>query len=391
MKLTLPVSHLLAALTDANGCVESRPTLPVLSHVYIAANAETYDVTVAATNLEQFIYVNVGGATVEESGAWTVPAQLMLDFVKTLPKDESCTLELSKNTLGALNISCGKAEADIKGISADEFPMRPSVFENGNTIARFSASDLLNNLKRVAYAAATDESRPVQTGVYIKSEEGTLSLCTADGYRLALIEKETNQPEGQFILPASTAKELLKLLGDLDGEVTLDLAVQANAVLWRLGYCDLVSQLIEGKYVNYRQIVPGLNTHKTRITVDRNELTRALNTAKLFGKEYSKGKQPFALVLFDLAPLEGYEEGTLRISATSVELGDYETALRVGVDGEANFRSAFNTYFVLDAVKACGTDRVVFEFTEGTRPAVVKPDGDDTYTCVIMPMHRRED
>jgi len=376
MDLTLQTESLVKALATVSKAIATRPTLPVLSHVLLDANVELDTFRVAGTDLELWIDSECL-ATIKEPGSLTVPFRLLDDLAKELPSNQA--VNLSMKDVDTLHVQCGNLDADIRGIDAQEFPMQPGGWTE-NYLATFDPGDLSNWLSRVAYAAAGDESRPILTGVYIENKDGNLAFVTADGFRLAVQKVEAEEAPGSFVLPARAAKEVARLLKAETERVSLFMDDKRSKVWFRMSRTNVVSQLLEGHFVNYRQIIP--SSHSTRIVVDRVELTKALQTAILFNRDTK-------LAQLSITEISGYAEGALRVQASGTEAGEFETEMHIELEGEPIDAISFNSGYVLDSLSACGTDKVVIELTGSTRPGVIKPVGDDGYLCVIMPMHLR--
>ena len=385
MNLTIKAEALQKALSTVSQAVASRPTLPVLSHVLVRADQERQTLTLAGTDLEQYV-IRHAICDVQDGGALTVPARLFNDLAGTFAS--TATVELSiQEGKEILHVECGKAEADLRGIDAKEFPLLPPVLTDGVKVGQFSPSDLSDRLKQVAFAAATDESRPILTGVFVEAKGGTLSFVTADGFRLALRHDQDDsvvlggeQPDGSFVMPAKAAKMLVKLLSAQlsdKHEDEVSLWMDGRAVAFRLYDTDIVSQLMEGNFVNYRQIVP--KAHNARIVVDRAEIERHLRTIGAFKAD---------LVRLDIATIAEY--GRLRVTAEAAEVGEVEGAMEVEMDGDP-VEIAFNRKFLEEAIGACGTKKIIMEFSGSSRPGVIMPVGMDNYKHVIMPMHIRKD
>jgi len=383
MNLTVNSKKLFDALSTVGKAISARPAiLPVLSHVFIHADGD--DLVLAGTDLEQFIVQRVT-AVVEEGGELTVPARLFTDLVKTFEPTANVSLSVEEGQ-ETLHIECGKSKADIRGLPVQEYPAFPSVLTGGEMVGRFSPADLAFQLSQVTFAAADDESRPILTGVYVESKGGTLSFVTADGFRLAWRHSETDLADGTFVMPGKAAGILVKLLAQqiADGhgkeDVSLWMEYHRRAVNWRLYDCDLTTQLLEGNFINYHQIVP--QQHTTRVVVDRSGLERLLKTVGTF-------KVPNVHLEMRCIELGQPASGVLRVTAQDPETGEVGGEMFCDMEGEP-LTIAFNVRYLEDAIRACATDRVAFEFGDNTRPGTVKPVGNDNYLCVVMPMHLRD-
>ena len=391
MKLTILSSELTTALSFVGRAVASRPTLPVLSHVLVRADADTGTLYISGTDLEIRVDTSTP-ANVLESGALTVPARLFTDFVNSLSVDGTVQLTSTESNPDHLLLEQGKVEATLRGISADEFPMPPSVVENGERVATFEPEDLRARLDQVVGSAATDESRPILTGVFIERKAGSLSLVSADGFRMSLrvddVDVDVDESEDwTAVVPAKALAELVRALKDEKENVSLWQSGNSS-VAFRLSRLTLTTQLLTGNYINYRQIIPA--NHVTSAIVNLEELEKALKTALVFNPEK---KAPFS-VKFSFVVSDALDHtGLLRLHAEGVDLGDCDSELNVQIEEGESMDVALNAQFTLYALGAVDTALVKFELNGSTRPVVLKPVGkndvDGQYTHVIMPMHVR--
>lgn len=386
MKAKVDQKALARGLSITGRAVASRPTLPVLAHVLVDATiddpggADIGRIKLAGTDLETFVICDVA-AQIEEAGAFTVPGRLVSDLVKKFPQ-ERVDIDLD----GSLHLQCGRSQAEVKGIVAEEFPMLPTIEEG--TSFEIQPYVLAQALKQVVFSAASDESRSILTGVYMKIEDNTLTLVSADSFRLSVrrVHLETGiQDPISAIVPAKALQDLLKLLPDEGDPVQVSIS-RERQILFRLAGnaganegivfgIDLVSRLIAGSYVNYTQIIP--TSHKTRTVVGTNDFLRACKRAQIFAHDEA-----------DVVDLR-IEEGQVTISAHSTEHGENTSVIEADVEGEP-IELSFNVVFLIKALNAVNSTRVALETTDTARPGVIKPVSDDDYTHVIMPMHRRD-
>lgn len=380
MKATVTRQALSRGLATVSPAIARRPTLPVLSHVLIdGLNTET-GIRLIASDLETRIEATVE-AQVEQPGQVTVPARLLADLVKAYP-DGDLALEIVE---GDLHLAADHNRATLRGIPADEFPM-PTVVK-GRTMT-FHPTVLGAAIRNVAFAAATEEVRPVLTGVLFEAQGNTLSLAAADGFRLAVhqvtLEEEIENPT-KAILPAATLKQLLGPLAEEGDPVDLTLGTNsacfsltgyAGANEERVGDIDFSTQLIEGQYVNYRQIIP--TRHATQVMVDTGELVRACRTARIFARSDDD--------VIRLAVHPSDNGASLVVQAESAELGQYQVELPIVGEGDG-MQFGINVRFFLDALNTIGTARTVLDLNSDKQPVVVKPEGADYPVHVIMPMY----
>jgi DNA polymerase-3 subunit beta len=374
MKVSCLQENLAKGLSVVGRVVSPRSTLPVLGNILLATDAGR--LKLSATNLEVGITCWIG-AKVEEEGATTVPARTFIDLVNTLPP-EQVDMDLVARTQ-TLNLRAGRSEANVKGIDAQEFPIVP-VAEDESGIA-IEAEVLRTAVDQVAFAAAADESRPLLTGVYIKFEGSQVTLAAADGFRLSVRTIPLPQliPDPfSIIVPARALAELGRISGDQKDPIIITVTPTRNQVLFQLTDIVLVSQLIDGNFPDYRQIIPRDRT--THTVMETATLLKACKTALIFARDAAHISRLHVKPGTDLTP------GHVIVSATSAETGDDVSELDATVEGE-EIEIAFNVRYLIDVLSVLGTPQVALDTTTSSSPGVVRPVGDTDYTHVIMPMH----
>lgn len=386
MRVSCLQEHLAKGLSIVGRAVSHRSTLPVLGNIMLKTDRGR--LRLSATNLEIGIHCWVG-AKVEDEGATTVPARLLTDFVNTLPS-ERIDLNLVVRTQ-SLNLRCARYEANIKGIDASEFPLIPTVEADG--MVELEPTGLRQMIDQVAFAAATDESRPTLAGVNASFRDKLFTLAATDGYRLSVRETQLDQPVSEpvsVIIPARSMMELARIIGQLpEPEEEEEAAVQVaftpagNQTLFHMPNVDLVSQLIEGTFPDYTVIIP--KTYTTRTTLDTNAFLKAVKVASLFARDGSN------IVQLQVTPDDGGAappaRGTMTLTATSVDLGDNVSEMDALVEG-SGIEIAFSAKYLADVLSVIGTEQVVLETVGPTSPGLLRPvgAGREIFTHVIMPM-----
>ncbi|OBW61586.1 DNA polymerase III subunit beta [Dehalococcoides mccartyi] len=374
MKLTCLQENLNKGLNIVGKAAAGRTTLPITNNVLISTDDGR--LKLAATNLEMAISCWIG-AKIEEEGSTTVPAKLLTEFVSSLPNDK---IELNLNAKSkALNIKCARFEARITGVDAKDFPPVPKV-ENGIS-TKINVEAFRQAVSEVVFASATDESRPVLTGVNAEFEGSTLTLAAADGFRLAVYKLpllEAVKTSTKVIIPARTLGELSRL-ASMDEEEALMINVDTakSQILFRLKNIELVSQLVQGNFPQYNQIIP--QSFTTKVVVDANQFLMATRTATIFARDGG------GIVRLMMNPGGNNTPGKLTISARSEEVGDNTGELDAVVQGE-EAKIAFNGKYLLDVLGVLKAQQVSLEVTSPSSPGVIKPVGTDNYIHVIMPM-----
>ena len=360
--------NLARGLSVVSRAVSSRSTLPVLANVLL--KTEDAGLKLTATNLEIGITYWVPGK-IDEDGATTVPAKLLTDLVNSLPSGDKVELEVGAGD--TLHVKAGRFQTHIKGIDADEFPAIQTAGDRPTT--RIAQNVLRRALAEVAFAAATDEARPILTGVLARFEGDKLTLAAADNYRIAVktVPILDPVPETSVVIPARALNELARVLADIDDPVDVVLAGARNQVLFHLDGIDLVSRLIDGQFPNYQQVMP--QTHATRAVIDREELLRAVRPAALIAHESAN------IVKLQIG---GDGETGVTVSANA-EVGDHVGQVEAEVEGDGT-TIAFNARYLADVLTNVTAEQFAIELNGPLSPGVFKPIGDDQYVHVVMPV-----
>jgi len=377
MQVSCLQENLAKGLSIVGRAVASRSTLPVLSNVLLAT--DNGQLKLAATNLEIGINCWVG-AKVAQEGAITVPARLLSDFVNSLPP-ERIDLKLDESTQ-TLNLRCARFESNIKGIDAQEFPIVPTAASGGDAVIRLEPSSLRAMIDQVVFAAATDESRPILTGVLVQFNDDNLTMAAADGFRLSVKATTLKQNFGdvmEVIIPARALMELGRITGDQEHPVEVIITPARKQILFHLQDVDLVSQLIEGKFPDYNQIIP--KGYATRSVMDTNSFLKAVRVSHLFARDSAN------IVKLEITPTgDELMNGRITLVATSAELGDNVADVDASIEGNP-MEIAFNAKYLIDVLSIIDSPQVVLETSAASSPGVIRPIGDDKFTHVIMPMH----
>jgi DNA polymerase-3 subunit beta len=373
MKLSCVQENLHKGLNIVGRAVATRTTLPITNNVLLAT--DNGRLKLVATNLEMAISCWIG-AKIEEEGTITVPARLLTEFINSLP-NEAISIQLSQPTK-TIGLKCARFEARISGVDAKDFPPIPSVDEGIQTTVEAEA--LRQGINKVVFAAATEESRPVLTGVSAHFDDKKLTLAAADGFRLAVYELPVTTPVSQkteVIIPARTLAELNRLIADQEEPVDITLNPNKSQVLFRLENTNLVSQLIQGTFPNYSQLIP--QSYSTRVIVGIADFLQATRTASIFARDGS------GIVRLMITPGGEASPGKLAVSARSEEVGDDVGEIDATVEGDES-KIAFNGKYLSDVLSVLHESQVALEITNPSSPGLIRPVGSDNYTHVIMPM-----
>jgi DNA polymerase-3 subunit beta len=376
MQISCLQENLAKGLSIVGRAVASRSTLPVLSNVMLAT--DNGQLKLSATNLEIGINCWVGAKVIEE-GAITIPARLLGEFINSLPP-ERIDMKLDESTQ-TLNLRCARYESNIKGIDAQEFPIVPTA-SIGEAAIKLEPSSLRAMIDQVVFAAATDESRPILTGVLVQFNEDNMTMAAADGFRLsvkAATLKQNFDDMMEVIIPARALMELGRISGDQEQLVEVIITPARKQILFHLQDIDLVSQLIEGKFPDYNQIIP--KGYSTRSVMDTTSFLKAVRVSHLFARDSAN------IVKLEITPTgDELMNGRITLVATSAELGDNVADVDASIEGNP-MEIAFNAKYLIDVLSIIDSPQVVLETSAASSPGVLRSIGDEKFTHVIMPMH----
>ncbi|HYH74887.1 MAG TPA: DNA polymerase III subunit beta, partial [Candidatus Saccharimonadales bacterium] len=304
------------------------------------------------------------GAKVDDEGSITVPARLMQDFVSSLPGGV-INLDLDEYKL---HIATDQYQSVINGVSAEEFPVMPGISEGKRWTVAGPA--LKQGLQQVVMAASSDEARPVLTGVLLQTYEGRLYMAATDSYRLAEKALTENAETIDLLVPGSAMQDLLRIVSDFEGDV--DVISDEQQVQFRVGDVELVARLIEGKYPDYRKLIP--ESFAVTATLKRSDLLNVTKVSSLFARE-SAGSITINV-----------DEEAQHISIRSVasQLGENTATANAKVLGSGVI--TLNSRYLLDALHALHGDDVVFGFNGKLEPTVLRDPSAQDYTHIVMPL-----
>jgi len=373
MKLTVSQAQLAHGLGIVSRAVSPRSTLPVLNNILIATDEGR--LRLSATNLELGITCWIG-AQIEEEGSVTIPARIFNDLVSTLPGDK-VNLTLTTRTQ-TLNIHCGTSNFDIKGIDANEFPPMPT--PDLATGVELNVSDFKEMIQQVSFAASTDEARPVLQGVLMEINENQLSLAATDGFRISMRTAEISSSVAhpvKVIIPARSLSELARIAVNGSETVTMVVPSDRGQAIFHLKDAELVTQLIEGSFPDYRAIVPP--NFKTRMVISTSEFLKACRQAEIIAREGNY------VIRLNMQPQEG-GPGAVEFTTQSEEMGSGEVMVDANIEGP-ELLIAFNVRYLSEVLEVIGSPNTVLETNQNNTPGMISPVGDESFKHVVMPMH----
>jgi DNA polymerase-3 subunit beta len=361
MKLQVTQENLTRALGAVARVANSRGTLPILANVLVKTSNNR--LSLSATNLDIAITQYIG-AKVEQEGSITVPARLMQEFISSLPSGV-INLELDETKL---KISTDQYHSTVNGILADDFPVMPAI-TSGKSV-KLDGKLLKKGLQQVVFAASNDESRPVLTGVLLHSVEGKLYLAATDSYRLAEKEIGKTKEEVNLLVPATALNDLLRVLGDEVEEVTV--TYDEQQILFNVGDVELVARLLEGKYPDYRKLIP--SSFGVTVELKKADLLNVTKVSSLFARE-SAGS---VTIKVDEIAQE------LSIRSIASQLGENTATAEGKVTGSGEI--TLNSRYLLDALQALSGEELTFGFNGKLDPTCLHDTKSEDYSHIIMPL-----
>lgn len=363
MKVICARKDLYEGVGTAGRAVSSRTSLPILSHLLI--RTEEDKIRIAATDLEIGMEC-VAEANVQEPGQLTVPARVLTEILAALPDTD---VMFSVDQSNIVNLKCGTSEFSILGLPPEEFPMLPEVHEE----VKFTIENdiLREGIAKTTFAISTDEARAILTGVLMQINGESLKLVSTDTHRLCVFDCPLVECEGSqnAIVPGRAMNELARIIPDGGG--TTSVGISPNQVMFRTDNKVLVSRLIEGQFPNFERVIPQEYSKKLIIPVE--QFHQSIKRVSIVARENDNR------TVFET------QNGTLIITAESGNVGRAHEEVEVLREGD-DLRMAFSAKYLLDVLSVLDVEAIEAEFTGEASPALIRPQGQNNYCYVLMPM-----
>ncbi len=365
MKFAIPCDQFVSSLGVAARGVSTRSAIQALSGVLV--RAEGGRVELQATDMELGIRVSLT-AQPERDGAAVVPGRLLLDVVRSLPKDEmSFEYRASQQDV---EIVSGTAKFHLRTLPLEDFPKLPQA--NGSTM-RVPSRAFVETINRVARSASRDETRPHLTGVLVSASGQQLRMVATDSYRLSVKETALEQAldgELEANVPARTLQELGRIAGTEKPDGEIEITALENQVVFTVDDTVLSSRLVEGRFPNYRQLLPETFEHELRLSTA--ELLEVVRRISLLAQKN--------------APLRmSFSEGALEVSAQTPDVGEASESLPVPFKGEP-LEIGFNPEFLRDGLESAESEELVLKLISPLRPGLIQSGDDGGFTYLVMPI-----
>jgi DNA polymerase-3 subunit beta len=368
MKLTITREQLQEGLVAVAASVPTKTTLPVLANILLEATRD--GLRLSGTDLDIAVSTSVP-ASVDQEGAITLPARKLVEIVRELP---SAPIRMVASGEQRVTIECGRSKFRLLGLPREEFPAFPSVkFESG---WRASAKDLQKLISHVAFAASTEESRPILNGVLWELRPERMRMVATNGHRLARMDVPTTAAsaaagQADLIVPPKALEQIRRLFGT---EEELEIARSDNHLGFRSATTQIFTRLIEGPYPNYEQVIPRENDKAA--TADKAAITAALRRMSIVASDQTHRIRM------------GFASGSCKLSVQTPDLGEAQEEVTVTYDGDP-LEIGFNASYLLEILKYIPTDEVRMTFKAPERAATCEPVGWDdsaSYLTLVMPL-----
>jgi DNA polymerase-3 subunit beta len=367
MKLTITREQLQEGLVAVAASVPAKTTLPILSNILLEATKD--GIRLSGTDLDIAVSTTVS-ASVDQEGAITLPARKLVEIVRELP---SAAIRLTASGEQRVTIECGRSKFRLLGLPREEFPAFPTVkFESA---WRTSSKDLQKLIAHVAFAASTEESRPILNGVLWELRPERMRMVATNGHRLARMDVPTppsgNSAQADLIVPPKALEQIRRLFR-ADEEV--EIARSDNHLGFRSATTQIFTRLIEGPYPNYEQVIPRENDKSA--TADKAALSSALRRMSIVASDQThRIRMAFA-------------NGSCKLSVQTPDLGEAQEEISVSYDGDP-LEIGFNASYLLEILKYIPTDEVRLTFKAPERAATCEPVGwndPSSYLTLVMPL-----
>ncbi len=365
MKLSVLQENLHKGVSRATRIISTKPQVPILASLLLTATEEGLQIVSSSLETTEITTIS---AKVDKEGGLCVPARVFAELVSSLPQDAVLLEEKERS----LVVSCGGVKATVAGIDSGEFPPVAAISEKGKMAAEKEV--LVKALSLVLFAAATDEGRPLLTGVKLTQKKENTTLAATDGYRLSVY----NLPLGfmdktDAVIPARALFELVRVCQEEKETRAVEFFPVADGQLCiRIKDTEIITRQVEGQYPNYEKIIP--TKHTTSTTVDTQELLRAVRSASIFARDSAN------VVRLHI------NNKSLTVSANAPQLGESAVEIDAKVVGEEGGDIAFNSRFLIDLLGVFPGDEVVLETTGSLNPGAFLSPKDPAFLHIIMPV-----
>ena len=364
MQIRVDKDVLLNAVAQIQGVVETRKTLPILSHMLV--EAVDSQIILFSTDLEVGIRVEIN-AEILEAGNIALPAKRFHDILRELPPSP-IKMVVDKDLV--LTIRCERAEFRLKGMPKEEFPQLPNM--EGGEIISISKQILKDMISKTIFAISSDQTRYSLAGVFFQIKDD-LRMVATDGHRLAITRRPRTDIEGDLnkeaIIPKKALSEILRMLRD--DEKAIKVHFVDSQIIFQFQSSTLISRLIEEQFPNYSAVIP--QPGEKKVIINKDPFWGALKRTSAIGGERAT---PTKI---------DFKKKQLLITCTNLDLGEAKESVDIEYEGD-DVTIGFNAKYLMDFLGAIEEDQILIHLTDSLSPTLFQPLGKDYYQCVIMPM-----
>ncbi len=365
MKLECSVEKLKDGISQAERITGKNLTLPVLNSILLIATEKTFKLR--STNLSLGVEIEIP-AKIEKEGIVAIPGSVLFGIFSNMHGGENVTLE---ETEGNLLIKTKKSKIKIKAVPHDDFPTIPQV---QGSVFEIDSRKITEGIKAVYYSSSVSDIKPEISSVYIYTNEDNLVFVSTDSFRLA--EKKVKMKGLEeipgILIPFKNIPEILRIFGETGGKARI--CFSKNQISFSFDNIYLTSRIIDGVFPDYRQIIP--KEPKTEAVVLKQDLLSALRLSNIFSDKFNQVNLSIKI-----------KEKVFELSSANTDVGENKTYLDAAIKGD-DIELGFNYKYFLDCFQSITTDSLTIKLTESSRPIVISPVSDSSFTYLIMPMNR---
>ena len=380
MRLTCSQSDLNASLQLVSRAVSTKPTHPILGNILLIADKETNRLSLTGFDLTLGIQTFIS-ATVEISGAITLPAKLVVEIVSKLSVTSPVTLEVTENS-DLVRLQSKTGNYQVRGLPSDDFPELPLV-QSGKSI-KIKTQDFVSSLKSTLFASSTDEAKQLLTGINLNFEGSSIETAATDGHRLAVFNlpnilefDDKLQEKFSLTLPCRSLRELERFIASSKKTETISFFFDQGQVVFMFADQIITTRTLDGTYPNYLQLIPDNFTNKLKF--NRIDFISSLERIAVLADQHNN------IVKINT----DNSSKTVIISADAQDVGNGSESLPVDIEGQID-QIAFNVKYLLEGLKVINTDQILLECNSPTTPAIFTPISDKSkFTYLVMPVQIR--
>ncbi len=370
MKIICLQENLKKGLNIVQNIIGKNLTLPILNNILL--DTEKKQLKLSTTDLEIAITDYIP-CKVEKEGSVTIPAKVLVNFINNLP-NKKIEINIKNNTV---YLRCENYKSNIKGLNAKDFPIIPKI--KSVPVLEINSLKLKNILEQIVNFVSFSDIRPEITGIFFDFSSGKKAKFVAtDSFRLGekLLNIKNNKIQkggpSSIIIPYKTTQELIRIISNQEGDDIIKISIENNQVLFNLAKTQIISKLIEGNYPNYQQLIS--QQFETTVTIDREEIVKAVKLSSFFSSKIN-----------DVRLKINSKKSLIEIFSQDIELGENLSELKTEIKGK-DLEVIFNHKYLLDGLNSIESKRVILGFNGEVSPGIIRPEGDSTFTYVIMPI-----